>query len=93
MKEKFETFLTWIKGNKIIAAIGGIIVLMFLYKKFAKKTYRRRRRSLPRSVNYPVRRRRTTASSRGKKAWQVKGSMAAKRRMALLRRKRNRKFL
>lgn len=97
MKEKFEALKTWIMGNKIVAAIGGVVLLLLLYKKFARRTYRRRRRSLPRSVGYPVRRKRPGSTARrrtgAKKAWQIKGSPAAKRRMALLRRKRNRKFL
>lgn len=96
MKEKFEALKTWIMGNKVIAAIGGIVLLLFIYKRFAKKTYRRRRRTLPRSVGYPVRRKRPGSTARrrpgAKKAWQVKGSLAAKRRMAQIRRKRNRKL-
>lgn len=96
MKEKFEALKTWIMGNKIVAAIGGVVILLLLYKKFARKTYRRRRR-IPRSVGYPVRHKRPGSTARrrsgAKKAWQIKGSLAAKRRMALLRRKRNRKLL
>jgi len=92
MKEKFEALKTWVMNNKVIAAVAGLVVLVMIYKKFGKKTYRRRR-SLPRSVNYPVRRKRAGSTSRrsgAKKPWQIKGSPAARRRMALLRRKRNR---
>jgi hypothetical protein len=102
MKEKFEKIVTWLKDNKLVAAIGGFVLLFLLYKKFAKKTYRRRRSSksfVPRS-----RGRRTKKSgsynrviksgaNRGKKAWQIKGSPEAKRRMATLRRMRSRKLL
>jgi len=96
MNEKIEAVKAWIMSNKLIAGIAGFILLLFVYKKFARKTYRRRRRTLPRSVNYPVRRKRAGSTARrrpgAKKAWQVKGSLAAKRRMAQIRRKRNSKL-
>lgn len=102
MKEKLEQVITWIKNNKIVAAIGGIIVLMFLYKKLARKTYRRKRRKTAASPRRSTRSKKSSGSynriiktgrNRGKKAWQIKGSPEARRRMAALRRMRKRKFL
>ena len=98
MKEKFAAAIEWLKSNKIAAVGLALVALIFVYKRFAKKTYKRRRRALPRSVNYPVRRKRAGSTARrrtsrsGKPAWMIKGSPAARRRMALLRRKRNKKL-
>lgn len=97
MNEKLTKVIEWLKENKIAAAGLGILAAVVLLKKFGKKTYRRRRKPLPRSVNYPVRRKRPGSTARrrtsgAKKPWQIKGSPAARRRMALLRRKRNRKL-
>lgn len=92
MKEKIEAVKTWLMENKIVAYIGAAVILFMLYKKFGRKTYRRRRRTFPRSVG--MRRRRSTNTiiksgvNRGKKAWQIKGSEAARRHMAQIRRKR-----
>jgi hypothetical protein len=93
MESKFEALKVWVMSNKIIAAVIGFFLLLIVYKKFFKKTYRRRRRRvIPRSVG--VRRRRTyTRGGTAKKAWQIKGSLAARRRMAQIRRKRSRKLL
>lgn len=96
MNEKLTAVINWLKENKLIAAGLGIAAVLVLMKKFGRKSYRRRRR-LPRSVNYPVRRKRPGSTARrrsagAKKPWQIKGSQAAKRRMALLRRKRNSKL-
>lgn len=93
MSEKFEALKTWVMSNKIVAAVIGFFLLLIVYKKFFKKTYRRRRRRvIPRSVG--IRRRRTyRTGGASKKAWQIKGSLAAKRRMAQIRRKRARKLI
>jgi len=103
MKEYFDKVIEWAKGNKVIAGVIGAGVLFFLFKMLKKKTYTRRRRRLPRSVGMrrigrPVRRR-TSANrviksgrNRGKKAWQIKGSEAARRHMANIRRRRSRKL-
>lgn len=88
MKEKIEAFKTWIMGNKVIAGIGAAVLLFFIYKKFARKTYRRRRRALPRSVSITRRRRSYTSGGRTKKPWQIKGSQAARRHMAQIRKRR-----
>lgn len=94
MNEKLTAVINWLKSNKIAAISLGLVAAIFLIKKLGRKSYRRRRR-LPRSVNYPVRRKRPGSTARrrttgAKKPWQIKGSPAARRRMALLRRKRNR---
>lgn len=96
MKEKFELIKAWIMNNKIIAAIGASVILFFLYKKFGRRTTRRRRHSVLRPVR-SVRRRSVnsvirTGANRGKKAWQIKGSDAARRHMANIRRKRTKKI-
>jgi len=87
MKEKIEALKVWIMNNKVIAGIVAAVLLFIAYKKLAKKTYRRRR-SLPRSVGIVRRRRSYRTGGTAKKAWQVKGSIAAKRHMARIRRLR-----
>ena len=89
MKEKFEALKTWVMNNKVIAGIGAAVLLFFLYKKFARKSYRRRRRSLPRSVYMRRRTRRSyTRGGKAKRPWQIKGSLAARRHMARIRKRR-----
>lgn len=102
MKETFDKIKEWVIGNKTIAAVIGVVVLLFLAKKFSGKvTRRRRRKPLPRSVGLRKRVTRRapgtnriikSGRNRGKKAWQVKGSEAARRHMAAIRRKRVRKL-
>jgi len=91
MTEKFEALKAWVMSNKIIAAVIGFFLLLLVYKKFVKKTYRRRRRTALRPASRP--RRRYNRGGATKKAWQIKGSPAARRRMAQIRRKRSRKLL
>jgi hypothetical protein len=88
----------WIKANYLIAG-GILIVVIFLFfrrsvmRLFRGRTVRRRRnRTLPRSVGTrrrknkaPVKR---SANGKVKKPWQVKGSEAARRHMAKIRRMR-----
>jgi hypothetical protein len=103
MKETFDKIVTWVKGNLgiAIAAAAGIIVMLFFPKLLGiGKRTRRRRRYVPLRV---VRRRRSairrspprrsvrrqyTKGGKAKKAWQIKGSLAARRHMAQIRRKR-----
>lgn len=102
MKETIEKIKTWVMANKTIAGVIGAVILLFLAKKISGKvTRRRRRKPLPRSVGIrKVTRRRPTSvnrvirsgRNRGKKAWQIKGSEAARRHMAAIRRKRSRKL-
>ncbi len=93
MKEKFEALKTWIMDNKAVAALAGFVLLFFIYKKFVKRPRRRRRRPIPRSVGYPRRRRTYSRGGAAKKPWQIKGSLAARRHMAQIRRKRSRKLI
>jgi hypothetical protein len=57
--------------------------------RMAYTTYARRRRALPRSVGmHKVRRHITRRSKGSKKPWQIKGSLAARRHMALIRKRK-----
>jgi hypothetical protein len=96
-----ETYITpvwnWIKSNMLIAGAIAIVLILVLFPKLLGGLFRtrrvrhrrvmslpyRRRRSLPRSVG--VARHRTKGA---KKAWQIKGSPAARRHMAQIRRMR-----
>lgn len=91
-----EKIIEWLKANKFIAI--GAAALLFLAPKLFKKTRRRRRtrqsysvpvrrksRVLIRRRNKPTKRR---TQGKAKKAWQVKGSLAARRHMARLRKMR-----
>jgi len=92
-----EKIKVWLMANKTIAYIIAGVVAVFLFKKFFKSPVRRRRNRV-RVVNRPVRRRtvvrysparRTkTRTTGGKKPWQIKGSLAARRRMAQIRRRK-----
>jgi hypothetical protein len=56
---------------------------------YASRTITRtRRRSLPRSVGLHKARKQYTKGGKAKKAWQIKGSLAAKRHMAQIRKMR-----
>lgn len=99
MTEYINIAIEWIKKNIWLSAGIGIAAIVLLFPKLFKATRRRRRRA-----NYaPVRGARRAAirratrrapkrqySKAGKrlKAWQIKGSLAAKRHMAAIRRKR-----
>lgn len=90
MKEKFDKLMEWVKANPLIAAGVGLAVAFFLLPKLFKRSVRRRRRRIPRSVG--IRRRRRTSvrrrySKTGKalKPWQIKGSEAARRHMRKIR--------
>ena len=80
-----EKVKTWIMENKMIAIVIGALAVLFIFPKIFR-TVRRKRRSRP-VKNVTVRKtRRTYNKAAGtKKAWQIKGSLAAKRRMAQLR--------
>jgi hypothetical protein len=97
----FDNIIAWIKAN-ILLSIGILIaVVVILFPKVLKKLFgtRRvrhhrvttvpaRRRSLPRSVGLHRNRPSVKRSSKVKKPWQIKGSLAAKRHMAQIRRMR-----
>jgi hypothetical protein len=98
MKEFFDKAMAWIKGNTILAVIGAAVITFLFFPKILKlgSAPRRRRRILAtRGRSYGTRRRIRGAPrrsySRGgkaKKPWQIKGSLAARRHMALIRRRR-----
>ena len=95
IKEYFDKSKAWIMEkpmNKIIAGVAGVAILFFLYKKFARKTTRRRRRYSRPIARRVTRRATRRRSSKGKPAWMVKGSLAARRRMAQIRRKKSKKL-
>jgi len=86
-----NTAIEWLKNNKMIAIIGAAVIVFLVFGKKLFRAAPRRRRHV--SASKPYVRRRTvkrsyTAGGKAKKPWQVKGSLAAKRHMALLRRKR-----
>ena len=98
----FDNIIAWVKAN-ILLSIGILIaVVVILFPKVLKKlfgTTRRikhhrvttvpaRRRRLPRSVGFYRNKSSVKRISKAKKPWQVKGSLAAKRHMAQIRRMR-----
>jgi hypothetical protein len=91
MNETFEKIKAWVMGNPMLAAAAGM-GLVFLVKPNIFGTRRRRRRRVTPAVrnrsHKRTNRRRYTLRSKSKPAWMVKGSPAARRRMAMLRRKR-----
>lgn len=95
MSEFFNKVVSWIKENKLIAAGGALLLLLLLFPRFVRKligtSRRRRHRTLPRSVGMRKYRRARRSYSRGgkaKKPWQIKGSLAARRHMAQIRKRR-----
>jgi hypothetical protein len=100
MNETFEKIKAYITANPLLAVFVALAaVLLFFPKLLRGATRRRRRRAALRPV---VRRRRIirvsaaprprrrsyTQGGKAKKAWQVKGSRAAKLHMARIRRMR-----
>jgi hypothetical protein len=82
MKEFFDKVVTYIKEHKAVGIIAGVLLLFVLFKKLKGRAPRRRRRIIPRSVGMRKATRRTS----------IKGSEAARRHMANIRRKRVRKL-
>lgn len=82
--------MEFLKNNKIVLWILGAIAALFIIKRLAPRN-RRRKRAIS-AKSYPRRKiakRSYTKGGKAKKAWQIKGSKAAKARMARLRRMRN----
>lgn len=87
-----EKVKAWFAVNKTIGiALAGIVAL-FLLKRLMKPARRRRRTARkPRTVSRGAKRylRKTrrvyTKGGKAKKPWQIKGSLAARRHMARLR--------
>jgi len=98
-----EKFKEWITANKTVSIIIGAVLALFVFKKMLPAARRRRTRKKYRPVvRARVKVKRTngsynriikTGANRGKKAWQIKGSPEARRRMAALRRIRKRKLI
>lgn len=93
-----EKIKTWIAGNKILAIAAGAIVALLVVRKMIARPVRRKRRTvsagarkfLRRSAGRPKTKvkRVYTKGGKAKKPWQVKGSLAARRHMARLRKMR-----
>lgn len=93
---KMEKIIEWLKANKFI--VIGAAAMLFLAPKLLRKPRRRRRtksytvpvrrrsRMTVRRINKPARR--SSGGRKARKAWQVKGSLAARRHMARLRKMR-----
>lgn len=99
MKETFDKIMEWVKGNKWLAIAGAGIVALLFFPKILRAPRRRRRRTTYAPVTTARRRKirvnRTarprkeyTKGGKAKKAWQIKGSLAAKRHMARIRKMR-----
>lgn len=96
MKDIIEKIKAWFDKNKTLGIVGIVVIALFLLPRILKMIKpRRRRRRTPRTVRKmrPVTRSRGSYNrviksgvNAGKKAWQIKGSPEAKRRMAALRR-------
>jgi len=85
----------WFMENKPLAIAGGLVLGLFLLMRIIKPGTRRRRlRPGTRRYStkrFPTRRatkRVYTKGGKAKKPWQVKGSLAAKRHMAQIRKMR-----
>jgi hypothetical protein len=98
MTDFFNKAIAWIKANLILSIVIGIAVIFIFFGRGVKKlfgpTYRARhhrsivrhitrRKSLPRSAGTHK-----MKSTPKKKPWQVKGSLAARKHMAQIRRMR-----
>jgi len=104
MKEFFNNIFTWVKANLFlsIGILIAVVILFFpkLLKGLTGRTRVRHRpgyytarsgRRLPRRVGLTRRgvpRKQYTKGGKAKKAWQIKGSLAAKRHMAQIRKMR-----
>lgn len=100
MKAFIDNLILWIKSNWLMSLVIFVVAVLILFPKvigrlFRKKPVRHRKsyyrnRTLPRSVG--IRRRNKLAvygkNGKVKKPWQVKGSEAARRHMAKIRRMR-----
>lgn len=87
-----EKLKEWAGQNKAVAIALAAVAGLFILKKMAKKPRRRRRVRTVAASAYRLRRaaaprkRAYTKGGKAKKPWQIKGSLAAKRHMAKLRR-------
>lgn len=103
MNTFITNLVTWVKAHLLIAMVILIAIVLVFFPKLLRRltgprrrihhrTYTalpaRRRRSIPRSVGMHKTRRQYTKGGKAKKAWQIKGSLAARRHMAQIRRMR-----
>lgn len=102
MNETFEKIKAWVMGNPYLAAGAALLGILLFFPKLLRLGTTRRRRRRPVTYRRPVTRRRRMAApvarrrtkrnyAKGgarKKPWQIKGSLAARRYMAKIRRKR-----
>jgi hypothetical protein len=102
MSTFFVTLYTWIKNNILMTIAILIVVVLLFFPKILRGliggTRRKRRyrtvtarsgRRLPRSVGINRKpRKQYTKGGKAKKPWQIKGSPAARRHMAQIRRMR-----
>ena len=99
MTDIFNKVLAWVKSNMWLSiGIGLVAIILFFPRLLRMGTTRRRRRVVHhvatrirrRIYKAPVKRTKRNYAKGGtrKKPWQIKGSLAAKRYMAAIRRKR-----
>jgi len=101
MKDLFDKIFAWIKANLLLSIGILVAVVVLFFPKLLKGLTGRRRvrhrpgyytarsgRTLPRSVGTHRVRKQYTKGGRAKKPWQIKGSEAARRHMAKIRRMR-----
>jgi len=91
MKETIDKVLNYFKTNPLLA-VGAVLaaVLLFFPKllKFGSRTRRRRSYRPVTPYRRKTVRRSYTRGGKQKKPWQIKGSLAAKRHMAQIRKRR-----
>jgi hypothetical protein len=92
-----DTITNWIKNNMLISVGIGIVAIFVFFPKLLKGLFgTSRKRVLHHRVVRSVIRRRSLPGSVGihrrmkgaKKPWQIKGSLAARRHMAQIRKRR-----
>lgn len=104
MKDFFDKIFTWVKANLLLSIGILIAVIVLFFPKLLRGLTSRKRirhrpgyyaarsgRSFPRSVGLTRRgvpRKQYTKGGKAKKAWQIKGSLAARRHMAQIRKMR-----
>ena len=83
----FDKITTWLKDHKTEALLGGAALATLLFMR-PKASPRRKKRTKVKVAVKPKTRKVYNLSGSKKKPWQIKGSLAAKRRMAQIRKKR-----
>lgn len=98
MGDLFNKIFGWVKANIMLSIVALLAVVLLFFPRLFRKVFsapRRRRRyntrsgkPLPRSVGRRRIKRAYNKNGKQKKPWQIKGSEAARRHMARLRRMR-----